>query len=124
MLLFTQYKTIHDLPLSAVSLSHCIIPAKMSVFNSHVQGSHSVISIKPRLHTKKTYLHHSAILDKKNLILITVTENVQNCECICLLWKTSEAALRIYLCLMVSKGRLLKSALFLSCVDIRIIFEV
>ena len=33
---------------------HCLaaLPAKMSVFNSHVQGSYSVISNKPRLHTK------------------------------------------------------------------------
>ena len=34
---------------------HCLaaLPAKMSVFNSHVQGSYSVISNKPRLHTKR-----------------------------------------------------------------------
>jgi len=29
------------------------LPAKMSVFNNHMQGSRSVISNKPRLHTKK-----------------------------------------------------------------------
>jgi len=36
---------------------HCLsaLPAKMSVFNSHMQDSHSVISNKPRLHSKKTY---------------------------------------------------------------------
>jgi len=34
---------------------HCLaaFPAKMSVFNSHMQGSRSMISNKPRLHTKK-----------------------------------------------------------------------
>jgi len=34
---------------------HCLaaLPAKMSVSNSHMQGSHSVISNKPRFHTKK-----------------------------------------------------------------------
>ena len=33
---------------------HCLaaFPAKMSVFNSHMQNVHSVISNKPRLHTK------------------------------------------------------------------------
>ena len=33
---------------------HCLaaLPAKMSVFNSHTQGSHSVISNKVRLRTK------------------------------------------------------------------------
>jgi len=31
----------------------------------------------------------SSILDKQQLILIKVTENVWNWECICLLWKTS-----------------------------------
>jgi len=33
---------------------HCLaaIPGKISVFNSHMQGSHSVISNKPRLHNE------------------------------------------------------------------------
>jgi len=36
---------------------HCLVAlhVKRSVFNSHMQGSHSVISNKARLHTKKTY---------------------------------------------------------------------
>jgi len=40
--------------LTAIS-SHCLaaLPAKMSMWNSHMQGSHSVISNEPRLHTKK-----------------------------------------------------------------------
>jgi len=40
--------------LTAIS-SHCLaaLPAKISVFNSHMQGSLSVISNKSRLHTKK-----------------------------------------------------------------------
>ena len=39
---------------------HCLAakPAKMFVFNSHMQGFHSVISNKPRLHTKKTYSYN------------------------------------------------------------------
>jgi len=53
---FTQYITKRGLPLSAVSWQtvHCLaaLPAKMSVFNSHMQGSHSVISNKFMLHTK------------------------------------------------------------------------
>jgi len=42
--------------LTAIS-SHCLaaLHAKISVFNIHIQGSHSLISNKPRLHTKKTY---------------------------------------------------------------------
>jgi len=32
--------------------------ASMSVFSSHMQGSHSVISNKPRLHTKKRYSYN------------------------------------------------------------------
>jgi len=37
---------------------HCLaaLPAKMSVFNRHMQDSHSVISNKPRLHTKKKHI--------------------------------------------------------------------
>jgi len=35
---------------------HCLVAlrAKMSVFNSHMQDSHSVISNKPILHTVKS----------------------------------------------------------------------
>jgi len=38
---------------------HCLaaLPTKMSVFKSYIQGSHSVISNKPRLRTKKTYAY-------------------------------------------------------------------
>jgi len=40
--------------LAAIS-SHCFaaLPAMVSVFNSHMQGFHSVISNKPRQYTKK-----------------------------------------------------------------------
>jgi len=40
---------------------HCLaaLPAKISVFNYHMQGSHSVVSNKPRLHTKKLYLYNT-----------------------------------------------------------------
>jgi len=51
MLLFTQYKTIRGLPLSAVSLSRCITCQDICVQQSHA-GSHSVISNKPRLHNE------------------------------------------------------------------------
>jgi len=59
---------------------HCLtaLPTKMSVFNSHVQGSHSVIlnhfahqkkHIRTIIaHQKKTYSHHNAILDKQKII--------------------------------------------------------
>jgi len=86
------------------------LPAKMSVFNSHVQGSHSVISNKHRLHTKKTYSHHNAILDKQKTNLdhcdgkctelrmhIFIVENELHSS-----FPNTEVALRIYLCLMVS----------------------
>jgi len=45
----TVYNYMCLIPLSAVSLSRCI-SAKMSVFNSHMQGSHSVIWKKPTFH--------------------------------------------------------------------------
>jgi len=32
------------------------LPAKMSVFNSHMQGSHSMILNKPRLHNKTKHI--------------------------------------------------------------------
>jgi len=47
---------------------HCLaaLPAMVSVLNSHMHGSHSVISNKPRLHTKKTiFVYNNAILDKQ-----------------------------------------------------------
>jgi len=49
MLLFTQYKTV------CYQQCHCLaaLPAKISVFTCHMQDSHSVITNKPRLHTKK-----------------------------------------------------------------------
>jgi len=52
MLLFTQCTRYTW--LTAIS-SHCLaaLPTKMSVFNSHMQGSHSVISNKRILYTKK-----------------------------------------------------------------------
>jgi len=46
------------------------LPAKMFVFNSHVQGSHSVISNKPKLHTKKhihTIKTQKACVTNKNI---------------------------------------------------------
>ena len=112
---------------------HCFtaLPAKMSVFNSHVQGSHSVIPNKPRLHTKKKHIRTiTPFWTSNKLILITVTENVQNCECIHLLWKTSCTLLFQILKLPVAYTcaswfqTVLKSSLFPSCVEFRIIFEV
>ena len=42
-------------------LCHCLaaLPAKMSVFKSHMQGSHLVMSNEPRLHTKKKYSYNT-----------------------------------------------------------------
>jgi len=53
MLLFTHYKTIRDLPQSAVLPFRCITCQDVSVQQSHA-GLHSVISNKPRLHIKKS----------------------------------------------------------------------
>jgi len=48
MLLFTQYKTIRGLPLSAVSYCHCLaaLRAKMSVFNIHMHAGPPFIDFK------------------------------------------------------------------------------
>ena len=112
---------------------HCLaaLPAKISVFNSHVEGSHSVISNTPSLHTKKTHIRTTTpFWTSKKLILIIVTENVQNFECIYLLWKMSFTLLFqilklpfAYTCASLFPT-VLKSGLFLSCVEFRIIFEV
>ena len=127
MLLFTLYKTIHDLPPSAVSLAHCITCQDVCVFTSHVQGSHSVVSNKPRLHTeKKTYSHHNAILDNQKT-------NLDHCDRKC-------TELRMHLFIVENELHLLfqilnlpiaytcaswfqtvlKSGLFPSCVEFRI----
>jgi len=39
---------------------HCLaaLPAKMSVFDNHMQSSHSVIANKPRSYTKKNYSYN------------------------------------------------------------------
>jgi len=68
VLLFTQFNAILGLPLSAC---HCLaaLPAKMSVFNSHMQGSHSVISNKPRSYTKNPYSYNKT----QKLVLRTKT---------------------------------------------------
>jgi len=45
----------------AYSCQHCLaaLPAKMSVFNSHMQGSHSEISNTPQVaQRKKTYSYN------------------------------------------------------------------
>jgi len=48
---------------------HCLIalPAKMSVFTSHMQGSHSVISNKPGLHTKKKQYSYQNNINPESL---------------------------------------------------------
>jgi len=91
---------------------HCFaaLPTKMSVFNSHVPVSHSVISNKPKLHTKKTYSHNNAVLNKQKA-------NFDHCDGKCTeslmhfftvenelhsAFPNTEAALRMHLCLMVS----------------------
>ena len=71
---------------------HCLaaLPAKVSVFSSHMHGSHSVISNKPRFSHQKIHICTiTPFWTRKKLILITVTKNIQNCERICLMWKTS-----------------------------------
>ena len=112
---------------------HCLtaLPAKMSLFNSHVQGSHSVISNKPRLHTKTTHIRTiTPFWTSKKVTLIIVTENVQGCECSYLLWKTSCTLLFQILKLPFAYTcaswfpTVLNSGLFLSCIEFRIIFEV
>jgi len=54
---------------------HCLaaLPAKMSVFNSHMQGFHSAISNKPRLHSKK---HIGAIKTQKTCV---TNKNIRVC---------------------------------------------
>ena len=80
-ILFTQYKSIRRLPLSAVSLSRCIT-CHMSVFISHMQGSHSVISNKPRLHIKKTYSNNknpeSLCHEQKHMSALIRIERITN----------------------------------------------
>ena len=112
---------------------HCLtaLPAKMSVFNRHVEGSHSVISNKPRLHTTKKHIRTTTpFWTSKKLILFIVAENVQNFECINLLWKLGFTLpfqiLKLpsaYSCASLFPT-VLKSGLFLSYVGFRIIFEV
>ena len=46
-----NYKWLTAIISVTVSLHY--LPRLLSVFNSHMQGSHSVISNKPRLHTRK-----------------------------------------------------------------------
>jgi len=54
MLFFIQYETTLHLAYR-YQQCHCLaaLPAKMSVFNSHMQGSHSVISINNRIAHQK-----------------------------------------------------------------------
>ena len=73
MLLFTQYKTISGLPLSAVSLSLCITCQDVCV----QQGSHLVISNKPRLHTKK-HLKNKPRLHIKKHMLVQYNKNPES----------------------------------------------
>ena len=52
---------------------HCLgaLPAKMSVFNSHMQVSLSVLPNTPKLHTKETHIRtiktHKAHVTNKNI---------------------------------------------------------
>jgi len=50
------------------------LPTKISVFKSHMQGSHLVISNEPRLHTKKnirTIQIHIICVTNKNISVLT-----------------------------------------------------
>jgi len=88
---------------------HCLVALsnKMSVLNSHVQDSHSVISNKPRLHTKKKHIRTiTPFWTSTKLILIKCTELrmhlfISGNE-LHSAFPNTEVAFRIYLCLMVS----------------------
>jgi len=56
MLRLTQYEK--NYMAYRYQLGHCVaaLPAKISVFNSHLHGSPSVVSNKPRLPTKKYHI--------------------------------------------------------------------
>jgi len=66
MLLFTHYKTTRGLPLSALSTvtASLLCLPKMSVFNGHMQGSHSVIS---KLRRITNHLRSSVGQEKLNM---------------------------------------------------------
>jgi len=53
---------------------HCLapLPAKVSVFNSHMQGYHSAISTKPKLHTK----NHAYLDNHQHMEDLFVAEDV------------------------------------------------
>ena len=131
MLLFTQYKTTVYVAYR-YQQRHCLdaLPTKIFVFNSHVQGSHSVISNKLRLRTKKSHIRTiTPFWTSKKLILIIVSENVRNFECTYLLWKTSCTLLFQTLKLPFAYTcaswfpTVLKSGLFLRCVEF-VVLEV
>jgi len=107
MLLFTQYETIRGLPLSSVSLSHCITCQDVYVTcSAPIQW----FQVNPDCTPKKTYSHNNAILDKQKA-------NLGHCVGKCTGLRThlfivesalhsafpnTEVALRIYLCLIVA----------------------
>ena len=128
MFLFTHYKTIRDLPQSAVLPFRCINCQDVSVQQSHA-GLHSVISNKPRLHIKKIHVRTiTSIWTSKKLILITVTENIQNCECVFYCGKRAALWFSNYrnclACACTSWFPTVLESLLLSCAELRIIFEV
>jgi len=60
---------------------HCLtaLPAKISVFKSHMQGSHLVSSNEPRLYNKKKYLHNKIqiiCVTNNNMSVLASTETM------------------------------------------------
>jgi len=112
LLLFTQYKTIHDLPLSAVPLSHCITCQDVCVPRCQSRPGLPFSDFKQTqiVHQKQPYSYHNAILDNQKA-------NLDHCDGKCAelrmhlfivenelhsAFPNTEVAFRIYLCLVVS----------------------
>ena len=78
MLLFTQYKTIWGLPLSAVTFQLYCLPRCLC--SSHMKDSHSVISNKTRLYTKKTYSYNknpeSLCYEQRHMSVLILIETI------------------------------------------------
>ena len=129
MVLFTQYKTIRGLQLSAMSLSRSVSCQDVCLAVTS-RAPIQWFQINPNCTRKKHIRTTTPFWTSKKLILIIVTENVQNFECIYLLWKMSFTLL--FQILKLSFGytcallfpTVLNSGIFLSCVEFRIIFEV
>jgi len=67
--------------LTAIS-SHfpAVLPPKMSMFNSHMKDSHSVISNKTRLYTKKSYSYNknpeSLCYEQRHMSVLILIETI------------------------------------------------